>query len=67
MFQLVMFLVVLGAEPSPPRMIPEPSFSTHEECVESIPEFTFTFHKAFSAHGKPFVLALGCMKTGERS
>lgn len=67
MFQFIMFLAVMGAGPSPPRVMPEPSFSTYIECAESIPEYIITFQNAFEAHEKPFVLALGCMKTGERS
>lgn len=67
MFQFVMFLVVIEAGMSPPRVMPEPSFSTYIECTEAIPEFIVTYQKAFEAHERPFVLALGCMKTGERS
>lgn len=66
MFQFVMFLVV-GGSLSPPRVLPEPSFNTHVECVEASPEYTLTYHKAFEVHGQPFVLALACVKTGERS
>jgi hypothetical protein len=66
MFQFVMFLVIAG-QMTPPRVVPDPSFNTYAECVEAGPEFTFTYSKAFEVHGQPFVVALGCLKTGEKS
>jgi hypothetical protein len=67
MFQLVMFLVVLNAGPTAPRIMPEPSFNSYQECADNIPDHIINLKKAFDVHEQPYVLALGCMKTGEKS
>jgi hypothetical protein len=65
MFQFVAVLIVLGTGQTQARINAESSFNTYQECADSIPDEILKLNDA--ARGQPLLIALGCLKTGEKS
>ena len=67
MFQFVAILVLLSTGQTQARVNPEVSFNTFQECADSIPDELLRLNVSAQASQHPLLVALGCMKTGERS
>jgi hypothetical protein len=66
-FQFVAILVLLGTGQTQSQIKPEPSFNTLQECADSIPDELLKLNEAAAASEHRLFVALGCLKTGERS
>lgn len=67
MFQVVMFALALNAGMQPPQVRSEPTFNTLQECADYLPDELLRLHAVIEEQDAPYIVALGCIKTGERS
>jgi hypothetical protein len=65
MFQFVAVIIALGTGQMQAQVKAEPSFNTLQECSDSIPDEYLRLTEL--AKGHPVAVALGCLKTGEKS
>jgi hypothetical protein len=64
MFQFILIMVIAGGQAAP-RINPEVSFNTLQECADSIPDEYLKLIESVKWH--PIAITLGCLKTGEKS
>jgi hypothetical protein len=65
MYQFIAVVIVLGTGQMQGRVNTESSFNTLQECADSIPDEYLKLSEATKEH--PVAIAIGCLKTGERS
>jgi hypothetical protein len=65
MFQFLAVVIVLGTGQMQARINSTASFNTEQECIDSIPDEILKLREATKDH--PVAVALGCLKTGEKS
>jgi hypothetical protein len=65
MFQFVAVIIALGTGQMQARVNSEASFNTLQECADSIPDEYLKLTEATKEH--PVAIAVGCLKTGEKS
>jgi hypothetical protein len=65
MYQFLAVVIVLGTGQMQGRVNTESSFNTEQECIDSIPDEYLKLSEATKEH--PVAIAIGCLKTGERS
>jgi hypothetical protein len=67
MFHFVLFLVVATTGQGQVHTLTDQSFNTYQECADSIPDEIISRQRHISEAGAPFVIGIGCVKTGENS
>jgi len=67
MFQFVLFLVLTTTNQGQVHTLTEQSFNTYQECADSIPDEIISRQRHIAEAGAPFVIGIGCLKTGEKS